>query len=255
MMLVVASTCIWQLFMVGVWPFLHNDITGDADGYVESRFTIQGIGLAIHNYAAANNGQLPPAVVRDRAGKPLYSWRVAILPYFGEDSGVPGDFHMDETWDSDHNKKLLSRCPVYVSPWASEQDKVAGLTVYQAIVGPETAFERPGLTWKDFPNGTSKSILVVEAAERVPWSKPVDVTYDPDGALPRLGGRFTRRIYRFGLIVGRKSGFVACMGDGSARFIPETIDEATLRQWISRKGGPEDPDSVLEKLRRPDPSR
>ncbi|WP_390637581.1 DUF1559 family PulG-like putative transporter [Limnoglobus roseus] len=38
------------------------------------------IGLGVQGYHEVNS-HLPPAVVRDKAGRPLYSWRVALLPY------------------------------------------------------------------------------------------------------------------------------------------------------------------------------
>ena len=41
---------------------------------------LKQIGLAMHNYHAANNAFPKPAIT-DKDGKPLLSWRVAILPY------------------------------------------------------------------------------------------------------------------------------------------------------------------------------
>ena len=38
------------------------------------------IGYAIQLYHK-ENGQLPPAFIRDESGKPAHSWRVIILPY------------------------------------------------------------------------------------------------------------------------------------------------------------------------------
>src|SRR5687768_11506472 len=36
--------------------------------------------LALHNYHSSH-GRFPPAAVHGADGKPLYSWRVLILPY------------------------------------------------------------------------------------------------------------------------------------------------------------------------------
>ena len=57
---------------------------------------------------------------------------------------------------------------------------------YQVFVGLGTAFEREDLVWADFPDGLAETILVVEAADPVPWSKPVDVAYSPALPLPRF---------------------------------------------------------------------
>ncbi len=65
--------------------------------------------LAMHNYHDVY-GQFPADATYDKAGKPLLSWRVAILPYIEQDN-LYKQFHLDEPWDSDHNKKLLEQMP------------------------------------------------------------------------------------------------------------------------------------------------
>src|SRR5262245_14860206 len=93
--------------------------------------------LAYHD----EHGHLPPAVVRDRDGRPLYSWRVLILPYIEEDK-LYKEFHLDEPWDSPHNLTLLPRMPkVYAS--AGEQPPEPHRTFLQVLVGPGTTFEKP----------------------------------------------------------------------------------------------------------------
>ncbi len=73
------------------------------------------IGLAMHNYLDANS-HFPPAASVDKAGKPLLSWRVMILPYIDQDQ-LYKQFHLDEPWDSEHNKKLIDKMPqIYASP-------------------------------------------------------------------------------------------------------------------------------------------
>ncbi|MBQ8364105.1 MAG: DUF1559 domain-containing protein, partial [Thermoguttaceae bacterium] len=45
---------------------------------------LRRITLATRNYADANDGALPAAYTVDKDGKPLHSWRVALLPYLEE---------------------------------------------------------------------------------------------------------------------------------------------------------------------------
>src|SRR5205823_3792100 len=99
-------------------------------------------------------------------------------------------------------------------------------TVCQVFVGKGTAFEGPdGLRLRDdFPDGTSQTLLIVEAGKPVPWTKPQDLSYEPDGPLPNLDGLFT-------------DGFRACLVDCSRRFVRVGINEATLRAVITRNGG------------------
>ena len=50
----------------------------------------------------------PPAYTADKDGKPLLSWRVLILPYV-EQNELYKQFHLDEPWDSEHNKPLIAQ--------------------------------------------------------------------------------------------------------------------------------------------------
>jgi len=80
------------------------------------------------------------------------------------------------------------------------------------------------LTREDFPDGLSATILIVEAAEPVPWPKPEELPYDPKKPLPKLGGLFS-------------DGFYAAFADGKVRFIRRDTDEKLIRAMITRNGG------------------
>ena len=59
---------------------------------------LKQIGLAMHNYANIEK-TFPPAYTTDRAGEPLLSWRVLILPYLEQET-LFKRFHLEEPWDS-----------------------------------------------------------------------------------------------------------------------------------------------------------
>ncbi len=67
------------------------------------------IALACHMYIDSHK-RFPTDIV-DADGKPLLSWRVAILPYL-EQQGLYNQLHLDEPWDSDHNRQVLSSMPM-----------------------------------------------------------------------------------------------------------------------------------------------
>jgi hypothetical protein len=141
------------------------------------------------NYADTN-GTLPPAAVRSKDGRPLLSWRVLILPQI-EQEALYKEFHLDESWDSPHNVRLLERMPRVYAPFSGKKTPRPYTTYYQVFVGKGTAFEGPaGMPLGDFPDGQSNTILVTEAGEAVPWTKPEDLPFDPEGPLPPLGGVF-----------------------------------------------------------------
>jgi Protein of unknown function (DUF1559)/Domain of unknown function (DUF4190) len=190
---------------------------------MQSSNNLKMMGLAMHSYND-DKGQLPPqAITGKESNKPLLSWRVAILPYLGENA-LYQQFKLDEPWDSTNNKPLLNLRPkVYAHPAGRDPDPT--MTYYQVFVGKGTAFE-PGRKVKlpiDFPDGTPNTILVVEAANPVPWTKPDDLTFDPDGPLPALGG----------LSAG---GFNVLAADGSTRFLGQKLSEQTVRGAITRNG-------------------
>ena len=207
---------------------------GEGEGWVESAASLKQIGQALLSYHAVN-GKLPPAVARDRDGRPLFSWRVLLLPFI-EQGSLYNRIHLDEPWDGQHNKALLEETPRCYEPMLGGMD-APGLTRYQVFVGPGTAFERDSLTWDDFPDGRENTILVVEAGEPVPWTKPADLPYDPDQPLPPLGGVYAKPYYFLCYEVGRTPDFNACFADGSTRFLSGKTDEKVIRSLITRNGG------------------
>src|SRR5262249_33985180 len=79
---------------------------------------LKEIALAMHNYYSTLN-QWPRAAISGQDGKPLLSWRVAILQFIEQEdaNNLYKQFHLDEPWDSEHNKKLIEKMPrLYQGP-------------------------------------------------------------------------------------------------------------------------------------------
>jgi hypothetical protein len=196
--------------------------TRGAAGRLQSQNNLKQIALASINYADTYM-HLPAQAIFGKDGKPLLSWRVSILPYIEQDA-LFKEFHLDEPWDSEHNKRLLARIPpVFAMPGSR---KGSTDTYYLSFVGPGAYFEgKKGLRFPaEFTDGTSNTIMVVEAAQGVPWTKPEDLPFDPNKPLPKLGGHFP-------------GGFNAALCDGSVRFLRDTISQETLKAAITRNGG------------------
>jgi len=185
-----------------------------------SKNNLKQIAIAIHSYHDAN-GHLPQDIT-DKDGKPLLSWRVAILPYL-EQENLYRLFKLDEPWDSEHNKKLAqTRIITYLSGVEPEESNV---TFYQFFSGPGTTMD-PGRKLKltDITDGSSNTLGVVEAGPAVPWAKPADILYHPKKALPKLVGPYA------GL-------FNVMMMDGSTRAFKPDMDEDLLRLFIETADG------------------
>ena len=76
----------------------------------------------------------------------------------------------------------------------------------------------------DITDGTSNTIMILEGAAPVPWTKPEDLVYEPNQPLPELGGLF-------------KDVINAAFCDGSVRSIKKDFPEAEMRAAITRNGG------------------
>ena len=205
----------------------------ETEGWTRSAYSLKNIGRALHDYQEVY-GRLPPAVITNKDGKPLYSWRVELLPFLEQDR-LYKQIKRDEPWDSPHNKPLLEQTPRCYRPLLGGDDN-PGLTRYQVFVGPGTAFEGEGHTLDDFTDAAS-TILVAEATVPVPWAKPVDLIYAPDQPLPLLGGHYTQPVRFLCYEIYRKTGFNACFADGTTRYISSRTDAGAIRALIARKIG------------------
>ena len=206
---------------------------------------LKRIMLAVHNYDGAK-GSLPAAYT-SKDGKPLLSWRVAILPYLGQ-RAFYDEFHLEEPWDSDHNKALIAKMPdVYLGPTSKHKD---GRTVYLTPRGEQTVF--PGdrsVTIEEITDGLSNTIAILEVDEdcAVPWTKPDDWMFDPNDpsgglwtekcrlkALLERGGD-TRLMARTDGQLTR--GFCAVFCDGAVRFISDKSSDANVKHAFIRNDG------------------
>ena len=197
----------------------------EAAARMQSSNNLKQIGLAVHNYESAN-GHLPHDIV-DKDGKPLLSWRVAILPYIEQDN-VYKQFKLDEPWDSANNKQWSQlTIKTFIAPSSALPAKPEwGMTSYRGISGPGAAFETgKKIKFVDFTDGLSNTILAIETDEMVPWAKPGDFPFDPKKPLPKI------------VPPGGQKVFNAAFADGSVRAIKPGLAEKTLKALFTRAGG------------------
>jgi hypothetical protein len=183
---------------------------------------LKQIGLAMHNYEATYTGFPAAAICDKKTGKPLLSWRVAILPFI-EQEALYKQFKLDEPWDSEHNLKLAKNMPkVYFHPKANKPGD--NKTHYRLFYGKGAAFELDkSAKLQTFTDGTSNTLMVVEAEEPVVWTNPYDLAFDPTKALPKM------------LSIDGK--FSAAYGDGSVRTFKMPIDQEILKLLIQKNDG------------------
>jgi beta-lactamase regulating signal transducer with metallopeptidase domain len=187
----------------------------------QDKDNLKQLGLAMHNYHDRHN-HFPPAVVMGPDGKTPHSWRVELLPELDEKQ-LFEQYQMNERWDSPANKKVLEQMPnVLRCPFDNPKSLNSG---YYALVGPGTLFEgTKGVRIRDITDGTSNTIMLVEAKRNIPWTQPEDIAFDTAGPLPALGG------FLDGM-------FAACMADGSVGILNVDLPKDKLKWLILRNDG------------------
>jgi hypothetical protein len=184
-----------------------------------SENNLKQIALAWHNYHDTLGSF--PANECDKKGKPLLSWRVQILPFLEQDE-LYKQFKLDEPWDSEHNKKLIDKMPKVYAPVRGPAD--GGKTFYQAFTGSHGLIESgQQRTLAGITDGTSNTLMVVEAAKPVVWTKPDDLEFNGKN-VPALGGLFDGK-------------FHATMCDGSVHRFKKDVNAQTLSALITPNGG------------------
>ncbi len=149
-----------------------------------------------------------------------------VLP-FVEQMALYKEFHLDEPWDSEHNRKLIEKMPAAFRCPASKLRQKQGLSTYRVVSGEGTVFPGPeGIPIKEIKDGSSNTLMIVEVDDEhaVIWTKPEGLPFDPKNPARGLGGQF-------------KGGFNAALCDGSVRFISNTVDREILRRLFLRNDG------------------
>jgi hypothetical protein len=204
----------------------------DAGAREKSKNNLKQIGSAMDGYDGSF-AHLPAANApyKDRTGKQQkeypVSWRVLLLPFI-EYEFLYSKYRFDEPWDGPNNSLLLKQMPkAYRHPAANAPEGYTHYRVFASRPGSEpSAVFIDGLPtpkWSDTRGNRSNTILVVEAEEAVPWTKPEVLDFDRSQPLPKLGGQFKR-------------GYNVVLADGSTRFLQNNVPEDKLRAWITGTG-------------------
>jgi len=185
---------------------------------------LRQIALAMLNHESANR-HFPAASMKAKGSKHPHSWRVAVLPYLGRND-LYEMYRFDEPWDSEANKKLI---PLIPDTYKHPDDIREGMASYFVAVGDRTIFSGDeGIEIGNIEDGTSKTLMVLEAKRDIPWTKPEDVT---DDVKPKELG-------------WQPGSFNACRADGSVKTYSHEMDEGILGLLLDRADGAPIPPGV-----------
>ena len=187
---------------------------------------LRSIAQALAQYAETH-GHFPPSIIRDAAGRPLYSWRVELLPFL-EQPGLYERFHRDEPWDSPHNKSLLKEYSLFHCP---ADGGPLEMTSYVAIVGEHGILQRDRpTTIEECTDGLGNTIMLVECSgSGIAWSEPRDLEFD---TLPMQ----INAPHQCGIRSNHNCGVNVVFGDTHIVYLADGIAPDVLRAMLTRDG-------------------
>jgi prepilin-type processing-associated H-X9-DG protein len=203
----------------GALMFFAVQKVRDAASRAKLQNNLKQFAVGMYNYESAN-GHFPAPAICDVQGKPLLSWRVAILPYI-EEAQLFQQFKLDEPWDSPNNKQLLASMPKIYAPLNNQAVADEHKTYYRVFYPKGEIGVGP--TNDDLMNGFGNLVMIVEAGEPVLWTKPDELEYEVGQPMPALGG-----------IMPESKTFNVAFFDGSVRAIPRN-EAGTIKDMIRPK--------------------
>jgi hypothetical protein len=189
------------------------ELPSDLERRRRAASNLQAIHKGLESYVS-RVGRYPPTVMKNSDGVDVLSWRVAILPDLGLKT-LYDQFHLEEPWDSPHNKELLKRIPdCFVSPDRfDEKTNYVALVLPNAIFGVEKSAGRG-----DIIDSFGSVLTMIEFDDEVaqPWTSTKD--YEPS-----KGNLIAERMGHL-----RGDGTIAIWGSGMLTYLPKKIDPYLL---------------------------
>jgi hypothetical protein len=191
---------------------------------------IRNVALALHNYHS-KFGSLPPAYIPDEKGRPMYSWRVLILPYLDR-ADLYDAYRFDQPWNGPDNSKLHD---IIVEEFCCPEDhgRVRSTeSSYVAIVGPETLWPgNRGTKLDDVTDSLSETLLVVEVANSgIHWMEPRDL--DASRMPKTINDNSGMRISSMHPGIA-----VVAFADGRVRTLTARTPATTVEAMMASRGG------------------
>jgi prepilin-type processing-associated H-X9-DG protein len=198
---------------------------------------LREVGTALLKYAESSQRILPPAVIVDRNGKAINSWRVLMLRALDRPD-LAAIYDLTEPPDGATNRKLKMDSLNYLFWCPSAFERPTGLTNYLVVTGPGTLF--PGdkqVNLNDVKDGLENTILLVEVADSdISWMEPGDLTIHEalqgiNASIHGKGGKGKS------ISSNHPGGAYVMLADGHVRFLSEETSPVLLKALLTINGG------------------
>ncbi len=223
--------CVLTLFGLGCGQKTEDEESNPANvAFIDVKRSswdkLKQIGLGFWNFRDLYNGFPQPGRHKEQdvaklSGK--LSWRVWLLPGL-DNAPLYEEFDTSQDWDSERNRKLISKMPIVYNSVPPRKD---GKTSFHVFVEKGALLtEYPGRFGYEGDRG--KIILAIEAGpdKAVEWTKPGGLKFDPKNPKASLGNV--------------PDEFHALMMDGSVRKLTKDITNEELLELITGGVQPSD---------------
>ena len=216
-----------SLRLIGRGMHEHHDVYtsfGSADGSLPKGRVYRSVGGSDEpdSYPSLDGPPQDDGAEAFQGRKGGLSWRVHLLPFLGQEE-LFKKFKLDEPWNSESNRKLISEMPKVFR--VKGVNKV-GETSIHVFVGQGAPFAdgRSPFSINDCIDGTSGTILAVAAGPDTAevWTKPGGLQHNVSDPLKPLGQ------------IGET--FAVVTVDGSVYRVSRKLDPKTLAAIISASG-------------------
>jgi hypothetical protein len=225
-----------------LWPAIQNA----RQAAIESCSTcpVGAINLSLHNYHVAH-GHFPPPNRCDNEGKPLWSWRVEMLPCL-EYGSIYNQLDFAQPWDSPTNRSVLETMPngkFFTSRFCTRPKYFNSETCYMAVIGPGTAWRSDGpVARSELPDNGSHTVMLVEVANSgVHWAAPRDLTVDE-----ALEGLKTGEGLRISTELKNKTNVLTA--DGQIHYLPTRMPFSLWKKLLDGEMAKEELDNLRSSL-------
>ena len=162
-----------------------------------AQYQLRTLAMAIHNHHSAMMRFPSPVAGLDGKSPRKLSWRVDLLPFLDQND-LYQQFHLDEAWDSPHNRSLISKMPSVFRVPQSKHAAESGLSTFVLPCNAVTMWPADrAIDFKDIEDGSSNTIMIVEVKDDFAqeWTKPDPFEINMQNPASQLGGHFKDKVF------------------------------------------------------------